>query len=162
MSSDQETSPRYWHTAAELPGEVFDALRKPEHAISPIAVVATVNADGSPHTAPFGSLRAVSPTLLRLICFRFHHTFTNISRDGRIMVSFMAPPNIAVSIRGTARVIKKQMQTDENYAILEIQIQETKNDMVKTVVIESPLAASPRYEYEGWFDTALNELEGMN
>ena len=29
----------------------------------------------------------------------------------------------------------------------------------QTVVIESPVTVSPRYEYEDWFDSALQELE---
>lgn len=161
MSKDEEISARYWHTADELPPEVLSVLRKPDHAISPIAVVATVNEDGTPHTAPFGSLRASSPDLLRMICFRFHHTFGNLSRDGRLMISLLAPPNIAVSIRGKAAIIAEKMQADDNYAIFEIKIEEVKNDMVKTVVIEGQAEASPRYEYEDWFDTALSELEGI-
>ena len=159
MSDDQTTSVRSWHTATELPGEVFNAMQKPDRSISPIAVVATVNADGTPHTAPFASLRAVSPSILRLICFRYHHTYANLTRSGELMVSFLAPPDIAVSIRGKARLVKEQMQADENYAILEVQVEEVKNDMVKTVVIESPVKVAPRYEYEAWFDSALKELE---
>jgi hypothetical protein len=159
MKKGKGSSSRDWHTASELPEAVFEAMRKPEHAMSPIAVVATVNADGSPHTAPFASLRAVTPKMLRMICFRYHHTFTNLVRDERLMVSFLAPPDIAVSIKGHALLTVPHMEADKNYAIFEIQVDEVKNDMVKTVVIDSPLTASPRYEYEEWFDTALRELE---
>jgi hypothetical protein len=44
-----------WRRAAELPPEVFAALHKANRAINPIAIVATVAPDGSPHTAPSGS-----------------------------------------------------------------------------------------------------------
>ena len=162
MSSERVYSGRTWHIAKELPEEVFPVLRKPDHAMNPIAVVATVNEDGTPHTAPFASIRAITPDRLRMICFRFHHTFSNLIRDGRLMISFLAPPDIAVSIKGKASLIKEHMDVDENYAVLEVEIEEVKNDMVKTVVIESPVMVSPRYEYEDWFDSALNELESTN
>ena len=156
---ENSASARTWHTDQQLPQEIFAVLRKPDEGINPVSVVATVNADGSPHTAPFASLRAISPRVLRMICFRFHHTYTNLVRDGRMMVSFLAPPDIAVSIRGRASQLREKMEADENYAIFEIQVENVKNDMVKTVVIESPMMASPRYEYEGWFETAITELE---
>jgi len=159
---DLENSVRYWHTANALPDEVFSLMRKANRAISPIAVVATVNADGTPHTAPFASLRAVTPTLLRMICFRYHHTFSNLNRNENLMVSFLAPPTTAVSIRGRAEMIKENMDADENYAIFNIHVDEVKNDMVKTVVIESPVTISARFEYKDWFEKALEELEAVN
>jgi flavin reductase (DIM6/NTAB) family NADH-FMN oxidoreductase RutF len=55
--------------------------------------------DGTPHTAPFGSVRAVTPRLLRLISARYHDTYANLARDGRAVVALLAPPDIAVSIR---------------------------------------------------------------
>jgi len=161
MSSETNPPGRTWHLSSELPDNVYSVMRKSDLAISPIAVVATVDQDGAPHTAPFASLRAVTPSLLRLICFRYHHTYSNLIRDGRVMVSFLAPPDIAVSIRGKTTLVKEQMAADENYAILEMQVEEVKNDMVKTVVIESPITVAPQFAYEDWFDTALSELENI-
>jgi flavin reductase (DIM6/NTAB) family NADH-FMN oxidoreductase RutF len=89
-----------WRRTAELPSYVFEVLRKRGRAINPVAVVATVDEDGTPRTAPFGSLRAVTPKLVRLACSRHHDTYGNMCRDGRVSVAVLAPPNIAVSIRG--------------------------------------------------------------
>ena len=89
-----------WRRAAELPPDVFAVLHKADRAINPITVVATVDADGAPRTAPFGSLRAVTPSLLRLACNQYHDTYANLCRDGRVSVALLAPPNIAVSILG--------------------------------------------------------------
>lgn len=159
--SEKTVNVRSWHTDQQLPQEIFAVLRKPNMGINPISVVATVNEDGSPHTAPFASLRAITPSLLRMICFRFHHTYSNLVRDGRLMVSFLAPPDIAVGVRGRARLLREHMAADENYAIFEIMVESVKNDMVKTVVIESPMMAMPRYEYEEWFEKAITELESI-
>jgi flavin reductase (DIM6/NTAB) family NADH-FMN oxidoreductase RutF len=139
---------------------VFAVLRKPNRAIDPIAVVATVDSDGTPRTAPFGSLRAITPGLLRLACNHYHDTYANLRRDGRVMVALLAPPNIAVSIRGRARVVRERMNTDEHSAILEIDVEEVKNDMVAGA-IGSAITFFPRDEHQDWFEAALAEVEEM-
>jgi len=151
---------RRWRRAPELPPEVFEVLRKPNRAINPVTIVATVDADGTPHAAPFGSVRAVTPRLLRMISLHYHDTYANLCRDGRVMVALVAPPNIAVSIRGRARVVRERMNTDERSAILEIDVEEVKNDMVAGV-IGSAITFFPRGENQDWFEAALSEVEEM-
>jgi flavin reductase (DIM6/NTAB) family NADH-FMN oxidoreductase RutF len=81
----------YWHVTSELPQEVFEVWRKPAITRNPVAIVATVDPDGTPRTTPVDSLRAITPKLLRLISSRQHNTFTNLSHDGRVMVALVAP-----------------------------------------------------------------------
>jgi hypothetical protein len=150
-----------WRRAPELPQEVFAVLRKPNRAINPCTIVATVDADGTPHAAPFGSVRAVTPRLLRMISARYHDTYANLCRDGRTTVALVAPPDIAVSIRGRARVVRERMNVDEHSAVLEIDVAEVKNDMVRTGVIESGITFSPRDEIRDWFEAAIGEAEDM-
>ena len=152
---------RHWNTAPDLPEEVFAVWRKPHRAISPVAIVATVDADGTPHTAPFGSLHAITPRLLRLISWRGHDTYANLCRDGRITVAMLAPPDIAVSARGRARVVRERMNADEDYATVDIDVEEVKNDMVRIVVIDTALTISALGKSQGWFDAVLGEAEGM-
>lgn len=152
----------YLKRKTELPKEVFAILRKPNGAVNPVAIVTTTSEDGSPHTAPFGSLRAVTPKLLRLVSWRGHDTYKNLCHDRRVMVAVLAPPNIAVSIYGYARVVRKQMRTDESHAIVAIDVKEVKNDMVRRVVIESPITISIPKEYSSWFKAVLNEAEDIN
>lgn len=156
-------APRRWRRAAELPAEVFAALRKPDRAINPITIVATVDPDGTPRTAPFGSLRAVTSRLLRLACNRHHDTYANLCRDGRVMIALLAPPNIAVSIRGRARVVKERMDFDEHDAAVEIDVEEVKNDMIRVPgsAIESAITLFIPEEQIGWFLAAIGEIEEM-
>jgi CxxC-x17-CxxC domain-containing protein len=152
----------YSKRKSELPKEVFKVLNKPNRAISPAAIVATLNSDGSPHTAPFGSLRAITPKLLRFTSWRGHDTYKNLCRDGRVMVAFLAPPNIAVSIRGSAKVVREQMTADKNYAIVEVEVQQVKYDMVRIVVINDTIRISPRgEEATKWFQAVVGEVEEM-
>ena len=149
-----------WRRAPELPPEVFAALQKPDRAINPVTIVATVDPDGAPHAAPFGSVRAVTPQLLRMISLHYHDTYANLCRDGRVMVALVAPPNIAVSIRGRARVVRERMNASEHSAILEIDIEEVKNDMVAGA-IGSAITFFPQDEHQHWFEAVLAEVEEM-
>jgi flavin reductase (DIM6/NTAB) family NADH-FMN oxidoreductase RutF len=158
--SDVQQRPRrsFWSTAPELPEDVFAAWHKPGGAISPVAIVATVDPDGMPRTAPFGSLRAVTPRLLRLCSHHGHDTYLNLCRDGRVSVALISP-GVSVSVRGRARVVRERMQHDEDFAILEIDVQEVKNDMAYRIVIESGIAIHAREKYRPWYETAMAELQ---
>lgn len=138
MKSDQaiKVEKRYWKTAPELPLKVFKVWLKPNRAINPIALVATIDPDGAPRTAPFGSVRAVTPRLLQLCSWHNHDTYANLCRDSRVMVTLITPPDVAVSVKGHARVVKEKMDTDEHYAVVEIDVEEVKNDMVRSIQIE--------------------------
>jgi len=78
-----------------------------------------------------------------------------------VVVALVAPPDIAVSIRGRARVARERMNADEHSAILEIDVEEVKNDMVRMGVIESAITFSPRDEIRDWFEAAIGEAEDM-
>jgi hypothetical protein len=160
MSSQPTPSAACWQTASELPEAVFAAWRKLSRALNPTAIMATLDADGCPHTAPFGSLRAATPRLLRFVTWRGHDTFANLCRDDRVAVALVAPPDLAVSIRGRARVVRARMASDGEYAIVEIDVEEVKNDMVRSVVIESGITVAVRERARPWFDAVLGELEG--
>ena len=80
-----------WRRATELPPDVFATLHKPNRAIESVAIEATVGSDGTPRTAPFGSLRAVTPQLLRLACGNYRDTYANSRRDGQVSVAVLTP-----------------------------------------------------------------------
>lgn len=162
MSAVQETPKiEYWSTAPELPPTVFEAWHKSGGAISPVAIVATVDPDGTPRTAPFGSTRAVTPRLLRLCALHYHDTCTNLCRDGRVMVALVSPPDIAVSVRGRARLVKERMDHDEHFVILEIDVEEVKNDMAYRIVIDNAITISAREKHKPWYNAAMRELESF-
>jgi hypothetical protein len=161
MKGGQVQAAERWHRVPELPSDVFEALHKPNRAINPITIVATVDLDGTPRTAPFGSLRAVTPRLLRLACNQRHDTYANLCRDGWVSVALLAPPNIAVSIRGRARLVKDRMAIGEHLAVLEIDIEEVKNDMMRRGVIESAVGFEPPEDLKSYYVGAIAEIEDM-
>jgi hypothetical protein len=162
MSSNavQERRLRMWQTETELPPEVFEAWHKPDRAISPVAIVATVDPDGTPRTAPFGSLRAITPRLLRLFSWREHDTYANLWRDGRVSVALVSP-DVAVSVTGRARVVRERAHHDEQFAVLDIDIEEVKNDMVYRIVIESGIEIVAKERHRAWYDAVMAELEDV-
>ena len=162
MSKTQGSQEKtHWRRAPELLQEVFEVLRKPNRAIRPVTVVATVDPDGTPHTAPFGSLRAVTSRLLRLACDHHHDTYANLCRDGRVSVALLAPPNIAVSIRGCARIVREQMDIAEHLVVVEIDVEEVKNDMMRRGVIESAVGFTPPEDLKDYYVGAIAEIEDM-
>ena len=150
-----------WRSASELPPDVFAALHKPNRAINPVTIVATVDSDGRPRTAPFGSLRAITPQLLRLACGNYHDTYANLCRDGQVSVAVLAPPNIAVSIRGRVRIVKPQMDIAKYLVAVEINIEEVKNDMMRRGIIESAVGFTPPEDLKGFYVGAIAEIEDM-
>ncbi len=163
MTSNQAHSPQpsFWQTAAELPPEVFEAWRKPDGALSPVAIVATVDPDGLPRAVPFGSLRAVTPRLLRLCSLNAHDTCANLRRAGHVTVVMISPPDISVSVRGQARLVREHMQNDENFTVFDIDIQEVKNDMAYRIVIDSAITIHAKDRFKPWYEATMAELEGM-
>ena len=149
----------HWRRASELPKDAFNVLIKPNSGINPIAILATVDEDGTPRTAPFGSLRAVTTNLLRLCCNHHHDTYRNLCRDGRVMVAVLVPPNIAIGISGQARVVKETMKIAEHLAVIEIDIEEVKNDMMRRGKIESEIRFKPPEDLWEFYVGAKEEIE---
>jgi flavin reductase (DIM6/NTAB) family NADH-FMN oxidoreductase RutF len=152
--------PPIWSTAPELPEEVLAAWQKPGRVISPVAIVATVDPDGRPRTAPFGSVKAATPRRLLLFTWHKHDTYANLCRDGRVSVCLVSP-DVAVSVRGRARVVREQMEHDPDFATLEIAIEEVKNDMVYRIVIDSGITIHPKERFQAWYDAAMDEMEAL-
>ena len=57
-------------------------------------------------------------------------------------------------------MVREQIHTDERSAILEIDVEEVKNDMVRGN-IGSAVTFFPEAEHQAWFDPALGEVEQM-
>jgi hypothetical protein len=162
MSKENRSSPPdFWSTSPELPTEVFSAWQKSNGAISPVAIVATVDPDGAPRVAPYGSLRAVTPKRMRLCSLHGHNTYANLCRDGRVAVCLISPDS-SVSVLGHARVIQEEMELESNFAVLEIEIEEVKNDMTYRIKVESGINIHAKEEFISWYVDLMNELDAVN
>lgn len=141
----------------ELPAAVILALRQPVGEV--VAIVATVDADGSPRTAAFGSVRPITPQELRFGCNRQHGTYANVVRDGRVMVALFAPPDIAVGIRGRARVLKEQLDCWPADAAITIDVRAVKNDTLPMAPVVGGITYSVLPEVRVRIERYFEELE---
>lgn len=146
-----------WDHADHLPSEVIDTLRKPPGQAT--ALVATVDDNGAPRTATFGAMRPVTPRALRFACNRSNVTYRNIVRDGRVMVAVFGPPDVAVGIRGRARVLKERMDALPENAVVHIDVEEVKNDHLPNAPIASGITYTVSAGVAAQLDTVNAELE---
>jgi pyridoxamine 5'-phosphate oxidase-like protein len=126
--------------------------------IGSAAVVATVDAHGGPHTAPFGSICFVSPQIIRFGCDRRHETFENIRRNGEVVVSLVAPPDIAVSIKGHARVAKEHMELVNTDAVIEVGVEDVKDDLIPGSFIVSGILYSTEKHVKDFIAKYVDEV----
>lgn len=139
----------------ELPAAVVDWLRRGPGEV--VAIMATTDADGSPRTAAFGALRAVSSRHLRFSCRRTHSTYFNIIRDGRVMVALYGHPDIALGIRGQARVIREQLADWPGNAVIGIDVTGVKNDQLAW----APIASGITYDVDTGVAQKLETLSAV-
>jgi len=97
-------------------------------------------------------MRAVTPRLLRFVVHRYHDTLANLKRDPRIAVAMICFPDVAVSVRGQARVVEEPFSLDNNYALVEIDIDEVKNDMPVRIGIDTGISISPSGPFVDWWN----------
>lgn len=148
-----------WREMDTLSEDLFMVWQKHNGALNPSSIVATIDEDGAPRTAPFGSMRAINHGLLRFLVHRRHDTLANLKRDPRVMIALVCPPNHAVSVRGVARVVEEPFSADEGYALVEIDISEVKNDIPARIDIESGINIAPSGPFVEWWNTVWEHLK---
>lgn len=144
---------------ASIAPSIFSKLSKT--GLGPSAVVATVDVNGNPHTAPFGSLKATSPGVLRFGCDRRHDTYFNILRNSRVMICLVAPPDIAVSISGRAKVAKERMELVDTDAVIEVEIEDVKSDLIPGTKIETGITYSVDERMKSFIEEYVAEVAGQ-
>lgn len=122
-------------------------------------VLATVDEDGFPRTAPANFVVAHDRKTVRVALSKNHHTLQNIRRDGRVMVSILDEGDVAVGVRGHARVLRECMDINYSAAVVEISVVHIKNDASPLHLVTQGVRT--RYRNEPtvlYFRTMFNEL----
>lgn len=127
----------------KLSQEVMDIINRQ----ATIVVVATVDEDGSPRTAPFGWIYAKDGGTLRFSTSRAHDTYDNIIRDGRVMICLIEEGNVAISIKGNARICKDKLSVLEHCAMIEVNITGVKNDVTSVARVISGITCEINERY---------------
>jgi len=90
--------------------------------------MATLDQEQHPHTAPFNHIVVSDSKHLRMAVSRNHQTFLNIQANGNVALAILEEGDIAVCIKGFARIIRNSMELDYNMAVVEVEISEIKKD----------------------------------
>jgi hypothetical protein len=145
-----------WDSRRDLPQGALAALERDVGDL--VAIVATVDEDGAPRTAAFGAMRALSPRRLRFPCRRSHATYANLVRDGRVMVALYAAPDVAVGVRGRAHVVREQLRSWPDNALIQVEVDEVKHDWVARLTITSGISYAVPEELVAHLDVVNAEL----
>ncbi len=92
------------------------------------AVVATLDQDLRPHTAPFNYIVVRDSKNIRIAVSRSHQTYQNILSNGYVAIAVLDEGDIAVCIKGFARVVRQSMDNDYNMSVVEVAIDEIRKD----------------------------------
>jgi len=109
----------------EMPSKVLNYLRGGK-----LVIVATVDPDGRPNSAPFSWVVAPDSRTIRMGINQGVATLHNIKRNGFVSLSIVAP-GLFVTIKGSARVVKDAIEEAPlPTAVVEVQVEEVKDDAV--------------------------------
>lgn len=124
-------------------------------------VVATVDNDGQPHTAPYNQIMAVDPKHLRLAINRHDSTYRALRDYGLTMIEVLAEGDTAAGIKGHATVLRERMEVNCNLAMVEIEVDEVKRDNSPYYLVVQGVIARHRQEPILLYQRhVMNELRG--
>lgn len=125
------------------------------------AIVSTVSEDGYPHAMPVHLLTALDDTTLRLALMKVHKTVDNLKRDNRMFITVLEGPDIAVGIKGTAKIIKDTMEGNSSMSMIQFSVEEIKSDTTPTVIVVQGIHTVHRTKKtEQFFNLMFEELNG--
>lgn len=95
-------------------------------------IVATLDRDLRPHTAPFHYIVVCNPGRLRLAISKELLTYRHIIDNSYVALAVLEEGDVAVCIKGSARVVLPEMDCDCNMAVVEVEIDEIRRDNSQT------------------------------
>jgi len=123
---------------------------------------ATVDENGYPRTAPITFIRVKSENTLLLGIGAKTRMADNVKRDGKISLCIVEAGDIALSIRGKARIIKEPMDCNKYMAVVSVDIEEVKSDTSPDSKVVRGIGIEPRTERGARFIHEVNrELDEL-
>ncbi|HBF38197.1 MAG TPA: hypothetical protein DDW50_12855 [Firmicutes bacterium] len=91
-------------------------------------IIASIDADCRPHTAPFHFISVHDSKHLRVAISKFHQTWQNINENWDVTIAILDEGDIAVSLKGRVRLVKETMDSDQSLAIIEVEVDEIRKN----------------------------------
>jgi hypothetical protein len=94
----------------------------------PTVIVATTSPDGYANTTPIHLVHVKDPRTVYLAMARRHQGVKNITENGKCMVNLVEGPNMAVSFKGNAHVLRDVMECSKPMCVVQVDVLEVKSD----------------------------------
>ncbi|MGI6119873.1 MAG: pyridoxamine 5'-phosphate oxidase family protein [Desulfosporosinus sp.] len=138
-----------------LPEEVVDLFKKELTTV----VLSTLTPEGFPHAMPVHLIFAPNDKTFRMALVKSHQTITNIKNNSKAFITVLDGPDIAMGIKGTARVVREPMEGNAAMCMVEFNIEQIKSDTTPTVIVTEGINKKHRTpKTEGFFRTMFDEL----
>lgn len=122
-------------------------------------ILSTVTEDGFPHAMPVHLLAAVDDKTIRMALVKAHQTTANIKNNGKVLITVLEGPDLAVGIRGTAKVVKEPMDGNAAMCMIEVKVATIKSDTTPTVIVMEGIRSKHRTEKtQSFFRSMFDEL----
>lgn len=138
-----------------LPREVVDLFNKELTTV----VVSTMTSEGFPHAMPVHLLAAPDNKTIRMALVKVHQTTANIKNNGKAFITVLDGPDLAVGIKGSARVVREPMEGNAAMCMIEFKVEEIKSDTTPTVIVKEGVRTEHRTPKTAeFFRTMFDEL----
>jgi hypothetical protein len=123
-----------------LPREVIELFNKELTTV----IVATINPEGLPHAMPVHLLAAPDEKTVRMALVKAHQTTANIKDNGKAFITVLDGPDLAMGIRGSARVVREPMEGSAAMCMIEFKVEQIKSDTTPTVIVKEGVRTEHR------------------
>ncbi len=124
-------------------------------------VMVTVSRDGMPNAAPMALMAAPDPHRVLVSVSTWHDTYQNVKETGKVALSVMASGDRAFTVKGPARVVQETTQVSDKMSVIEIEVQEVKDDVSPAARVNNGVEMVIRSEKARQFlDAIWDELQG--
>lgn len=139
----------------ELSKEVVELFNKELTTV----ILSTVTDEGFPHAMPVHLMAAPDNKTIKMALMKMHKTTENIKKNTRAFISVIEGPDIAISIKGSAKVIKEPMEGNSAMSMVEFIVEEVKSDTTPTVIVTEGIRSKHRTDKtKDFFRVMFDEL----
>lgn len=138
-----------------LPPEVVELFNKELTTV----IVSTITPEGFPHAMPVHLLAAPDGKTVRMALVKAHQTTANIKDNGKAFITVLDGPDLAMGIKGTARVVREPMEGNAAMCMVEFKVEQVKSDTTPTVIVTEGVRTKHRSQKTAeFFRVMFDEL----
>lgn len=138
-----------------LPKEVVEVFNKELTTV----ILSTVTEEGAPHAMPVHLMVAPDDRTIRMALMKTHKTTENIKQNPKAFITVLEGSDIAIGIKGSAKVTREPMEGNSAMCMIEFKVEEIKSDTTPTVIVNSGVRSNHRTEKtKNFFREMFDEL----